>query len=217
MKRVVCDSSNGRIFTQPYITPFIANGKRVSSVPCLRSGCRPATVTRLIISIVINAVERSPRRTLAHVGKEVFEAVFPAVADGNSSRPVSGEIVMAGAQASLSHGSPRFVSRVRLNGVRLLPHHIEAGARTILAVAGLHLRPKRIAELTASSTGILDPRPLRRVIARAGTILPNAARDIRLRHLATIPARQTRYLRHKRRNGIFPRFSQEHIVIPRVA
>jgi hypothetical protein len=62
-----------------------------SPVRILLMPCRPATVARLVVTAIIDAIKGSSGRTLAHVGQEGREGSTPAGADLDVVRAVMGE------------------------------------------------------------------------------------------------------------------------------
>jgi hypothetical protein len=67
---------------------------------------RPSAILRLVITIVVDSLDRVAARPLAHVGQEVLERK-PSFADRDSSAAVSMERKCVGIQASRFHGLPR--------------------------------------------------------------------------------------------------------------
>lgn len=91
-------------------------GSRISRL--LFRGC-PSTITRLVVALAINAVERVRAAWLAaHVGKETLERMQPSVADRDSAPAIVVVIARLRAQAARSDRRPRFVLRTMRHPVR---------------------------------------------------------------------------------------------------
>jgi hypothetical protein len=68
----------------------------------------PATIAGFVTAIVVDAANACAGRTLAHVGKEVFEDQ-PSFANGDASSSIARPTVIVGVGASLDHLHPRAV------------------------------------------------------------------------------------------------------------
>src|SRR4051812_15268100 len=88
------------------------------AVQCLLAIGRPAAVARLVVAVVVDAVERPVRRPLPHVAEEVLEGI-PALADRDASPAVA--LVAGGVRgvAAVAHRAPRGV-RPRALACRLV-------------------------------------------------------------------------------------------------
>ena len=69
----------------------------------------PLTVTRFIVALVADAVERHSRRRFAHICEEGFEAFAPAFANFNASAAVIFELACLRIAAALDHGVPGII------------------------------------------------------------------------------------------------------------
>lgn len=73
----------------------------------------PATISKGVISVIVNPSEAQSRRRLAHVGKEIPK-IHPTRVDVNSSRSIVSEVVIRSPRASRNHGGPNHVNLGRL-------------------------------------------------------------------------------------------------------
>ena len=106
---------------------------RVSTVSPLLDQRGPSAIARLIIPLVVDAVEREAFEPLAHVGQEVCKraALFgiPTSTDRDTTAAVVGEPVVVGVATTLAHALPTLVGSSRprplpgrcLLGISLLP------------------------------------------------------------------------------------------------
>lgn len=79
-------------------------------VALLLRPCGPAAVARLVVAIVVDAVQRViSRRSPAHVGEERFVGDCPSLTDGDPSAAIVSVLFVAGTQATSAHASPRRV------------------------------------------------------------------------------------------------------------
>lgn len=82
---------------------------RALIVRLLQAG-RPAAVARLIVAVVVDAIERMQERgARAHVGVEGGERVPPAIADGDAAAAVIRPRGVRATETAAFHGAPRFV------------------------------------------------------------------------------------------------------------
>src|SRR5689334_10203953 len=80
----------------------------------LFAGRGPSAITRFIVPVVIDAVERAPARRVAHVGIEVREAI-PSLAHGNAAPSIMWIVPSIGVGAALFHARPNLIyARVTL-------------------------------------------------------------------------------------------------------
>lgn len=77
----------------------------------LLTASRPATVVRVVASIVVDSIQRQAVWTTAHIDKEVIEAP-PSIADSDSTSAVIHERGMAWIQAPRQHVFPRAIFRL---------------------------------------------------------------------------------------------------------
>ena len=109
----------------------------------LLGGCRPAAVSGLVISVVIDAVKPHARRRLAHVGEEVLEGE-PPFADRNAAGAVIREPSVIRIAASLDHRRPASVGR----GLRA------SGRMAVFQVPGDELIPVKAPAACGASSQI---------------------------------------------------------------
>lgn len=86
--------------------PVERKQSRSGVVSQLQSGTSPSTVVRRVWAVVVNAINRHTGWTRTHISKKVCEAVFPPLADGDSSRAVSYESITSRVEAPRFHVSP---------------------------------------------------------------------------------------------------------------
>lgn len=90
-----------------------------SGVVDLLLACRPPTIVRGVIAIVVNSVDAVLARwSLAHVFKKILEGM-PSLANGYASSAVIEILGMVGIRASISYSSPRIVGWRIAHSVRL--------------------------------------------------------------------------------------------------
>ena len=68
----------------------------------------PAAVAWFVVSVVVDAIQRSAGRALAHVSKKIVEQ-FPRLAEGYAFSAVMPPAIVLRVGASLNHGGPRTV------------------------------------------------------------------------------------------------------------
>ncbi len=100
----------------------------------------PSHVARLVIAVVVDAVNRMVRRWLAsHVLKERHELVAPSFTDGDASSTVAGEVLIVGVVAPRSHSIPLGIFWALAHPVRSVrsrcafAHKASAGLRLLVA------------------------------------------------------------------------------------
>jgi hypothetical protein len=69
--------------------------------------CRPSTVGRFVVSVVVDAVKRQTGWLLAHVSEKVFKAVQPSVAHGYAAATVVFKFFDVWIVAARFHVGPR--------------------------------------------------------------------------------------------------------------
>lgn len=78
----------------------------LASIRCLLFFGGPTAVAGFIVASVVDAIERQPpRRSVAHVGQEIFKG-HPAIANGNPARAVVFVTDVVRAIASAFHTFP---------------------------------------------------------------------------------------------------------------
>jgi hypothetical protein len=70
---------------------------------------RPTAIAGFVMAIIVDAVQGSPGRTIAHVSQECLERLTPSLADGNAPAAIPEIGAMAGVGTSLNHPMPRAV------------------------------------------------------------------------------------------------------------
>lgn len=107
-KRIAIDAEFIAQFRQAQPLALVGYPKGFSHVLRLLFLCRPAAVAGLIISIVVDTVERFAIRPLSHIEKKVLE-LCPAGANGDSATSIARVIKMVWVAATLPHGVPRSI------------------------------------------------------------------------------------------------------------
>jgi hypothetical protein len=95
-----------------------------SLVLTLLKGRSPAAVVGSVRTVVVDPLDRQPRRRFAHVFKESLKAGAPAAADRNASAAVVLEPLVLGVGAALFHRCPAFEG-----GRAPAPMYSDAGAQ----------------------------------------------------------------------------------------
>lgn len=122
--------------------------------------CPPA-VPWLVVSVVVDTIDRLPRRARAHVGEEVWVLV-PAFANADAPASPVGVTRMSRVTATTHHAVPRVVGAAvgrsrdksvlcRTRGYYLLSH---------ASAASGHARPKRIARDTSHVSAFASTQPV---------------------------------------------------------
>lgn len=122
----------------------------MTTVRALCGDIGPSTIGRLVVAVVVNAVERVSGRSRAHVICEGLETRNPAFADCDSTSTPLVELRVVGVQASELHAPPRMVlgravlsGRASVDGSGFTPLNARAvhrdGARGSKAAAALCL------------------------------------------------------------------------------
>lgn len=109
-----------------------ANGhlSGASNVVHLLSTRCPSTVRRLVVSVVVDALQGKPSRPRAHVLSESNEVLSPSLAHGNASPAVVLKSVIIWIKTSLFHRVPRGIKRM------LRSAHIQIIGRDIKTCQG---------------------------------------------------------------------------------
>lgn len=76
----------------------------------LFQSCSPATITGFVVAVVVNSFDSHPRRRLAHIFKEGFEAIAPAVAHFDAATAVIREVLTFWVVAAVNHARPNHVN-----------------------------------------------------------------------------------------------------------
>ena len=70
----------------------------------------PLAIAEFVVSVWVGpTIKRFPKRSLAHIGKEVFETGFPSFTNSDASSSVEVEVSMFGLVAAGFHRKPAFV------------------------------------------------------------------------------------------------------------
>lgn len=99
--------------TTPNLHNICGCQDRPGIVPLLFTASGPTTVPRLITTVVVDAIDRSVGRPLAHVGEEPWER-HPLFADSDSSSSVTTKGRRIGIKTPLFHRFPTNVRRTKL-------------------------------------------------------------------------------------------------------
>ena len=89
--------------------PLVSNLSRSSCVVPLRRAISPSAIVRLVVSVIINPIQRIARWARTHVLEESSKAVLPSFAHGNSSQAVVTGIVTGAVRRSPFGIEPRLV------------------------------------------------------------------------------------------------------------
>ena len=81
---------------------------RSSTVAGLDGGSYPPAIARVVLAIVVDAIEPLPRRRIAHIGVEIFK-LEPPLADGDTSAPIIAVVPDVRVEAAPQHGGPTSV------------------------------------------------------------------------------------------------------------
>lgn len=85
-------------------------GQRPAILRLLLPG-RPAAVARLVVAVVVDALQRVTVRARPHVLQEGGETIAPPTADGNATPAIPAVIGMLGVRAPLAHLVPDAIKR----------------------------------------------------------------------------------------------------------
>jgi hypothetical protein len=72
----------------------------------------PSAIARLIVPVVVDAINCQARWSFTHIGEKVLEAVKPTFADSDASPTVMFEKAFVWVAASRPHVHPRFMRSV---------------------------------------------------------------------------------------------------------
>jgi hypothetical protein len=93
-------------------SPLVLDKEIAAPVSRLFSICRPSTIGRLVVSVVIDSIKRVFVGWLSpHVGEKAFKAVSPFTTHGNAARAVVFVLRVSWRVAPAEHLLPRFVLR----------------------------------------------------------------------------------------------------------
>jgi hypothetical protein len=90
---------------------------RLSRVATLLFACSPLAITRLVIAVVVDPLDRCPRRAFAHVGKKVLEQTPPRT-HGDASPAIILPCGSAWIRATRDHRLPRTIGWGARHSVR---------------------------------------------------------------------------------------------------
>lgn len=89
-----------------------------AAVSRLLRSCCPLTVTRFVITVIVDSFETVAFRwPMAHIRKEVLETMFPSIANGNPATSIQVIGLISGEIAARLHALPRYVLRFPLHPV----------------------------------------------------------------------------------------------------
>ena len=124
-------------------TPF--DVARSPLVERLLGLCRPSTVTRLVISVVVVSLNRVSRWAFTHVTEEGGVIIEPAVTHRDASPAVMGKMCSSRVHAARLHIAPNLIGAGRAVPMRPVccpgtrgNHAPTAGAASASEIAGLH-------------------------------------------------------------------------------
>lgn len=97
--------------SQSAFTPHILHDKPTASIVNLLIGCRPATISRLIVTVIIDAIDGCTFWSLPHVCDKVLVGTaytdVPSVTNGDASTTIIGPFRVPFIKATAQHGFPR--------------------------------------------------------------------------------------------------------------
>jgi hypothetical protein len=111
----------------------------------------PSAVIRLIVAVIVNALNAHPVRRLTHISKEIVKA-FPPITHGYASSSVVLKDVAVFVLASLAHPTPNIVSRSPRQTVPF------GGAFCQKAAAGLGFASSDISAIALNNVAALAPK-----------------------------------------------------------
>jgi hypothetical protein len=91
----------------------------IAPITLLLAACRPTAIARFVSPVVVDAVDRQPRRRLSHIREEGFKTVSPSVADGDASTSVVGEARNVGVETAGFQRLPTPVGRANFPARRM--------------------------------------------------------------------------------------------------
>lgn len=112
--KVVHATAHQLCVNHEFVAPFgnclsastISNSPVVAPVVGLPLCCCPSAVTRFVITVRVDSVERTSVRSRSHVRKEIGERLSPSVADANSATTIGAIARLTFVLASRSHRLP---------------------------------------------------------------------------------------------------------------
>lgn len=105
---VVDASRRARIHGAKRPTIWYADPDSPSRVAGLFGDRRPAAIVRLVIAVVVDAINSKAVRSLSHIGQESIKAVSPMGTDFNATTTIVGDVVQfLAAVTSADHPIPR--------------------------------------------------------------------------------------------------------------
>lgn len=139
----------------------VENNVTVSApVQRLLKPCRPATVSRLVIAVIVDAINGRSRWASTHVGDERFKVVAPTIANSNAAPAVDGEFLVSRIQAPLFNVQPDFVLRpfaLAVGGERKPFSVIAAAARGVASAKPMHRKRSFVAAIAATVPSVVLP------------------------------------------------------------
>lgn len=139
-------------------------GSRCTTIRGLLGGGRPAAVTRLVVAVVVNTVDRASAWTFSHIRQEVQEVGAPAIADRDSSSTVVAVRSVSTVVAPAVHRAPGGVG-TRLRPAVLVRTGLLAGVRGELGSRFVAVRAAKtgttVNELAGVAQRVLGARTAR--------------------------------------------------------
>lgn len=105
-KGIPADAGHLRPIGKRQCLSFVSDFPGRPPIVALLGHCRPATVSRLVIPVVVDAIQGFIRRTRTHIGEELGEVFFPFWADNNTPTAVIGPCIPGRIRTASSHLNP---------------------------------------------------------------------------------------------------------------
>lgn len=116
------DAQHFRPFTDASRHAIVGQESIDSGVAGLSLGCSPTAVTRLVMTVDVDAVQcEGTSRLAAHVLEECFEGIEPSIAHANATATVEAELLCVGVGATRTHLAPTGVFGTVAHAVRKMP------------------------------------------------------------------------------------------------
>lgn len=118
-QRLFRNASDGSEFSkQEHLTSKL-NALIGRPICSLLSACCPSAISRLVVAVIIDAINRvAGRRAFAHVGKKGTE-IFPPLAHGDTALSIVPSSYGILLRTSSDHTSPRCVSKASGSGMKV--------------------------------------------------------------------------------------------------
>jgi hypothetical protein len=147
----------------------------------------PSTVARLVIPVVVDAIDRVlTRRFRTHVSVEGREVIQPTVANPDSSAAVIGPLRGSRVQATALHRIPRSVFGRLLHPVRAMVRAVVLLASARSALLSSPCRDAHVARAAALTSA--QPRLALRIVGQRGELADSFPADLGSCHLVILHA-----------------------------